>query len=251
MKRFVCVVGSLLMSSTCWAQDTSLNLQQSLPPVQEAAASVAAQEQTFLIPAGTRVPLSLASPITSKSARPGFAVRAVTGFPVTVGTQLVMPVGTYVEGVIDKVTKVGSAGPSLQMRFTRMVYADGYTVVVDGANTQAKAIGSPSDFQEGAAYSIKGEDDTVDGSYFSLVGQQPQPPPTLQPLPKPNIGLIAGVSVGVTALAVILGILVGRNHGRGNRILFDTGWQFEMVLNSPVSVDASSVAPAIASPAAR
>jgi hypothetical protein len=225
-----------------------LNLQQSLPPVQEATPA-AAQEQTILIPAGTRVPLSLASPITSKSARPGFNVRAVTGFPVTVGTQLVMPVGTYVEGVIDKVTKGGPAGPILQMRFTRIVYANGYTVVVDGASVQAKVLSAPSGFQE-AAFSSNGEDATVDGSYFSLVGQQP-PPPTLPPLPKSHIGLAVGLSTGITAVVLVMGLLFRQAQGGGNSILFDTGWQFEMVLNSPVSVDASSVASAIASPSAR
>ena len=87
-------------------------------PVTDPAVS---EKQTITIPVGTRIPLALASPITSK-ARPGDAVRAVTGFPVTVGTQLAIPVGTYVEGVIDKVTKGGRSGPSLQMHFTRILF---------------------------------------------------------------------------------------------------------------------------------
>jgi hypothetical protein len=161
-----------------------------------------------------------------------------------------MPVGTYADGVIDKVTKGGASGRNLQMRFTRIVYANGYTVAVDGANVQAKALGSPSGFQESAAFSSKGEDATADGSYFSQVGQPP-PPPTLPPPPKSHIGLAIGLSTGITAVVIVMGILIGHHSGGGNSILFDTGWQFEMVLNSPVSVDASSVASAIASPSAR
>jgi hypothetical protein len=52
---------------------------------------------------------------------------------VTVGKQLAIPVGTYVEGVLDKVTKGGRSGPSLKMHFTRLDYVNGYSVDIDDA----------------------------------------------------------------------------------------------------------------------
>ena len=67
---------------------------------------------------------------------------------MTVGTQLAIPAGAYVEGVIDRVTKRGRSGPSLRMHFTRVLYANGYSVAMDGANTQAKALNSGSSFPE-------------------------------------------------------------------------------------------------------
>jgi hypothetical protein len=54
------------------------------------------------------------------------------------------------------------------------------------------------------------------------------------------------VAAGVTAAAIVTMILFGRGHGGGNGVLLDTGWQFEMVLQSPVSVNAASIAAAVA-----
>ena len=238
--RILALVG-LLAASTCWAQEPASNPQ---PPSQaQAQAPAASQNQTITIPVGTRIPLALASPITTK-ARPGNAVRAVTGFPVTVGTQLAIPVGTYVEGVIDKVTKRGRSGPSLLMRFTRILYANGYSVAVDGANTQAKALSPESGSPELTAFA------GASGSNYALPAQQSG---GLPPLPNPgsHIGAIVGVAVGGAVAVVVATVLAAHHQGGGNGVLFDTGWQFEMVLQSPLSVDAASVAAAAATSSAQ
>ena len=232
MRIFALVV--LLAASTCWAQEPAANPQ---PPSQaQAQAPAASHNQTITIPAGTRIPLALASPITTK-ARPGNAVRAVTGFPVTVGTQLAIPVGTYVEGVIDKVMKGGRSGPSLQMHFTRLLYANGYSVAVDGANTQAKALIPKSSSPEPTAFA------GASGSNYALSAQQSPGSPALQP-PASHTGAIVGAMVGSAVAGIVAIVLMAHHQGGGSTVLFDTGWQFEMVLESPLSVDAASVAAA-------
>lgn len=240
MRIFALVV--LLAASTSWAQEPASNPQ---PPSQaQAPAPAASQNQTITIPVGTRIPLALVRPITTK-ARPGNDVRAVTGFPVTVGTQLAIPVGTYVEGVIDKVRKRGRWGASLQMHFTRILYANGYSVSIDGANTQAKALSPKLSSPETTAFA--GES----GSYNALAAQQSS---GLPPLPNPgsHIGTVVGVAVGGAVAMIVTIVLVARHQGGGNDVLFDTGWQFEMVLQSPLSVDAASVAAAaVATPSAQ
>lgn len=220
------------------------NAQESLSPLQTMA-QVTAPEQTIVIPAGTRIPLMLASPIAAKSARPGYAVRAVTGFPVTVGTQLAIPVGAYVEGVIDKVTKGGISGRSLQMRFTRILFSNGYSVPVDGANATARALTPDSISPEVAT--IPSTDASASGSTYALAAQQLPGPPPMQP-PSPHFGAAIGEGIGAMAAGIIAAVLLARHHGASNGILFDTGWQFEMVLKSPVTVDTASVAAAVASP---
>ncbi len=117
--RILALVG-ILAAYTCWAQEPASDVPPPTSQVQ-AQAPPASQSQTITIPVGTRIRLALANPISSKSRR-GDSARAITGFPVTVGTQLAIPVGTYVEGVIDKVTRGGRSGPSLQMHFTRILY---------------------------------------------------------------------------------------------------------------------------------
>lgn len=262
--RMLALVG-ILAASTCWAQEPASDAPPPASQVQ-AQAPAASQSQTITIPVGTRIPVALANPISSKSRR-GDSVRAITGFPVTVGPQLAIPVGTYVEGVIDKVTRGGRSGPSLQMHFTRILYPNGYGVAVDGTNAQANSRPPESDSTERTAFaseigsnskfalaSFTGESvsDSIDArtafastpeSNFAHTAQQP---PTLPPLPKvgPSIGTVAGISVGVTAAAIVALVLLGRHHGGTTAVLFDTGWQFELVLQSPLSVDAASVAAA-------
>lgn len=233
----------LFVVSACWAQEPTPNSQQQPSQVQ-APAPVASQQQTITIPAGTRIPLALASPITSKSTRPGSPVRAVTTFPVTVGNQMAIPVGTYVEGVIDKATKGGSSGPGLLMHFTRILYANGYSVPVDADNTQARALNPKAGSPGASAFAGESE------ANYARAAQQLSalsPPPN----PGPNIGKMAGIAFGVTAAAIIAIAILGHRQGGGNRVLFDTGWQFEMVLQSPLSVDAASVAAAVAAPGAQ
>jgi len=227
---------ALLAASPCWGLAPALN-PQSLPAPAPAVAPP--QNQTVTIPAGTRIPLSLASPITTK-AHSGDHVRAVTGFPVTVGTQLAIPVGTYVEGVIDKVTKGGRSGPSVQMHFTRILFANGYGVPIDGANTQAKVLTPQSSFPEVATF--PGEA----GPDYLLAAASPPQSPTQQP-PASHIGAVVAVGVAGAVAGVVTLILVAHHNGGWSGVLFDNGWRFEMVLNSPLSIDIASAA---ASPSA-
>ena len=229
MRTFALV--ALLLASTCWARATNPQPPSPVP----AQTPAAPQNQTITIPAGTRIPLALASPVSSK-ARHGDAVRAVTGFPVTVGTQVAIPAGAYVEGVIDKVTKGGRSGPSIQMHFTRLLYANGYSVPVEGDNTQAKVLSPRSDTPEVSAFT--GET----GPSYALATASSPEAPTLQPLPS-HTGAIVGLGVGGAAAVIAIAVLTHYHRG-SSVVLFDTGWQFEMVLESPLSVDAASVAAA-------
>jgi hypothetical protein len=240
-KRFFPVV--LLSASICWAQEPMPISQQSSSDVQSTA-PLSSQGQLIVVPAGTRIQLSLTSPIAAKSARPGYAVRAVTQFPVTVGTQLAIPVGSYVEGAIDKVTKSGRPAPTMEIHFTRILFPNGFSLPVDGANIQATVQNPVSNSPEVAGFSTPGAG--TDGAIYSLAAQQS---PSPAPLPRvgPNPGVVAGVGVASLA-AIFVGVaLLGRHRGGGNGLLFAAGWQFEMVLKNPVSIAASNIAAAMPS----
>ena len=221
----------LLSASIYMAQGTT---SQPPPPPTSTQAPSSPEKQTIAIPAGTRIPLALTSPITTQS-RAGNSVRAVTGFPVSIGTRLVIPVGTYVEGVIDKVTKGGRSGASLQMHFTRLVYANGYSVNIDGENTQAKAPNPKSSSSQTSGLAIEG------ATYNSLAGE-PSPQAAPAALPPSHMGAIIGAGVGIAVAGTVTTILLARHRGSG--VLFDAGWQFEIILQSPVVVEAASVSAA-------
>lgn len=251
--RLIAMAG-LLVASGCWAQEPTPSSQQPAAQVQEPSAPPA-QKEPLIVPVGTRIPLTLANPIRIRTARPGDAVRAAAAFPVTVGTQEMIPPGTFVEGSLERVTKKDASGqPALQVHFTHIVFANGYAVELDGAMVQARAStpgnGSPENSASTGQIAVSNGTSTGPGNVFDGgMSFQQQPPPTLPPLPGPHYGPIIGVAAGSAAVA-ILAVVFGHRH-RYDDALFDSGWQFEMVLQSPLLLDADKVAAAIAIPSAQ
>ena len=86
----------------------------------------------YSVPAGTKVPLTLTQGITSKTAKEGDPVYAQTAFPVTQNNRIVIPAGSYVQGVVRRVVRPGrvKGRAELQMNFTSMIFPNGYTVLL-------------------------------------------------------------------------------------------------------------------------
>jgi hypothetical protein len=251
-------MAGLLVAQGCWAQEQGPISQERKEQVQDQSPQAATEKQVFLIPEGTKVPLTLTNPIRTRAVRSGDSVRAVTTFPLTIGTQVMIPPGTYVEGALERVIKRDSTGhPGLQIHFTRIVFSNGYAVALDGVMAQARVGGPVKGSTEISA--AKSQSETSDGLGGGLGGgldggmgfqQPPGPtPPPLPPMPGPRIGTVMGITAGVTAAGIISAILLHRH--RGDDALFDAGWQFEMVLQSPLSLDADRVAAALAESSAK
>jgi Bacterial conjugation TrbI-like protein len=220
----------LLTATTCVAQEPTMEVRQAAPPELE--------KHTLTIPAGTRVPLTLTSPMRARATKKGDSVRAVTTFPVTAGQQVAIPAGTYVEGVIDKMIKRGPTGSTgLEMHFTRIVFPNGYNVPLENATAVAKAGSTGANIQESAASGSSSATANAEGF---------QQPPTPPPLPRvgPSPGVVAGTVLGVGAAVTVVAILLGRH--RAGDIVFDSGYQFEMVLETSLVLDADRVADAMA-----
>ena len=94
----------------------------------------------FIIPAGTHISMTLSTQLTAKETRAGTPVRAITSFPVSSGSQVVIPVGTFVEGSVVSVKKRTSNGPQVRIHFTNLLYANGYSVPLDGSNLLADVV---------------------------------------------------------------------------------------------------------------
>jgi hypothetical protein len=279
--RILALVSLLAAVSACYGQQAPANPSSPLPtPKSQQAAS---PNQTITIPAGTRIPLTLVGQITKKSARRGTAVRAVTASPVTVGTQVAIPAGTYIEGVIDSVDKRGPSGPTMVVHFTRIVFSGGYTVSVDGSNmhtrvvvpepTAAKELDAINETKwmteandtNDAAQAMVPSDDQPHVAFasfrpnsepeFALAAQRSpaqstgEPPPLKAP--GPSIGTVVGISLGTAAAAVVALVVLTHRGYTTSDVLFDTGWQIEMVLATPLTLDATRVASAIAATDAR
>ena len=220
------------------------------PPSQPAPeAQASAPNRQLTIPAGTRIQAALSNPIRTRIARRGDAVRAVTTFPVAFNGQVAIPAGTYLEGVLEKVLKRGpSGGPGLQIHFARIVFATGYTVSLQKATAVASNRSAMENVSAGSAPTTEGVSTViaVAPEAFGPTPQQP-PPPNLAPLPMPHphIGLFVGLTVAMAAAGIVGGIL-GARHLRGD-VIFGVGSPFEVVLDSPVSLEMDQVTAADAS----
>jgi len=206
---------------------------------------------TITVPQATLIAVRLISSIKSKSTKPGDPVRAAVSFPLVVGTQVAIPAGTYVEGVVDKVNAhpSGNNPSTVQLRFTRLLFANGYSVPLVATNTQAKN-GVPAvstdllaDAREGAPYLAEGFGDP--GQY-----PPPPPPPQLPPLPSngPSTATIAAIGIGVAGIVVLAAAIGHHRTANADYVLFDTGWQFQMALQEPLRLDAAQVSAAAALP---
>lgn len=119
-----------------WAARPSLGIAQSAPP----------QAAAVLLPAGSRIELAVTRPVRAKTARPGDPIYAQTDFPVTVGEQLAIPAGTFVEGTLESITLPTrrSSHAELEILFTQIIFADGYAVSLpDVWPVPASSSGSP------------------------------------------------------------------------------------------------------------
>jgi hypothetical protein len=125
MNRFTAfVLFSALFCAAClgWPVFAQSDLSQ---------AGSAGNATPLVLPAGSKVEVALTIPVWAKTAKPSDPLYMQTNFPVTLGDRIVIPAGTYVEGRIEAKTrptrKLGQG--ELQILFTKIIFANGYTVV--------------------------------------------------------------------------------------------------------------------------
>ena len=126
------VVAVLFATLPCLAQDqsqTSTNPDQASNPGQSAS-----NRGTVTIPAGTRVALVLTHPIQSRHVRRGDDVFAQVSFPVNSGNEVVIPPGTFVNGIIDKLEN-DHGRRELRLQSMSATFPDGYVVAFPGPVT--------------------------------------------------------------------------------------------------------------------
>ncbi len=192
-----------------------------------------APAETITIPAGTKVPLVLKSAISTKSARVGDGVYMETAFPVTQNNQMVIPAGTYVQGVITHVKRPGRVhgNAELQIHFTTLIYPSGYTISMPGAVQSAS--GSENAHVKDEEGTIQG--DSQKGKDAATVATTAATGTLIGGLSNgakgAGIGAGAGAAVGL-AIALLT---------RGNDVRLEVGSSVEMVFERPVVLDASKI----------
>jgi type IV secretory pathway VirB10-like protein len=183
----------------------------------------------YNVPSGTKIPLTLTQGITSKTAKEGDPVYAQTAFPVTQNNRIVIPAGTYVQGVVRRVVRPGrvKGRAELQMSFTSMIFPNGYTVLIP-----ASVEGVPGS----QSVSTKGTEGTIQGD--SSKGKDAG-----------TIARAAGAGAGIGAIAgsgkgAGIGAASGSALGlatvlltRGPEIQLDPGSSIEMILERELTLE--------------
>lgn len=185
----------------------------------------------LVLAAGTKIPLVLKHAISTKSAREGDSVYAETSFPVVVNGRIVVPAGTYVQGVITRTQRAGrvKGRSELLVHFTSMIFPSGYTVMLPGAvdNVPGSETSTMKD-EEGTMLGEggKGKDATRVASTTATGAA---------------IGGIAargggkGVAIGSGAGAAVG--LATMLFSRGPDLRLESGSTVEMVLERPITID--------------
>ncbi len=147
---------------------------------------------------------------------------------------MAIPAGTYVEGMVNAVASAWAVGDD-------PLYADAVCERLLGA--------AGCDEHEGgggvAGRSSRGPQRVGELAWggppvVPMYGNQTNPTnPTLPPLPDegPSKGAMIGGALGGMAALVVVLVLTTHHRGSGNYVLFDSGWQFQMVLAAPLTLD--------------
>ena len=205
----------------------------------------AADPNVITIPAGTKIPLSLAQAISTKNAREGDAVYATTAFPFVMDNRVVVPAGAYIQGTISHVERAGhgKGRSELLMHFTSIVFPSGYTVMLPGSveNTPGADNKSVTD-SEGTIQQDKDTgkriEDAAKGGVYGTMGGATAGGLATGGLNGARVGAGAGAAAGI-AWALLK---------RGPDVKLDVGTSIEMEIQRPITVDATRIAVAKAAP---
>jgi type IV secretion system protein VirB10 len=215
---------------------------QSQPPAPTDEPRVERRE--VIVPAGTRVPLTVLNYVSSRNARAGDPIYLETMFPITVGGHVVIPVGSYVRGTITEVTRSGKVKNRAEMyvRFDSITLPNGTNRDFNATLTQADAR-IPGNMKEGKieAEGTRGRDAaTIAGT--AAAGT--------------SIGAIAGGASGHGGTGAAIGAGAGALTGliialtqRGHEIDLYRGTEVDMTLDRNLVFDESELARSARDPA--
>jgi type IV secretion system protein VirB10 len=215
------VVGLLVAGLSLAAVAQSVT-DDSQPPKADSTPSIT-------IPAGTKVPLVMKNAVSSKSAKPGDNVYLETVFPVVQNNRVLIPAGTYVQGVISRVERPGriKGKAEVQMHFTTLVFPSGYTVSLPGALDNVP--GAEDTHMQGKEGTVQG--DSGKGKDAAEIATTAGTGAVIGGLSRGAKGAAIGGGVGAavgTAIALL---------SRGNDVRLPSGTTVEMVLQRPLTLE--------------
>jgi hypothetical protein len=229
-----CVVAVVLAG--CWilaaqtppAEDAGSQSGGWLKPAEEA------RPGAFVIPPGTRIPLSMINSVSTKHSAAGDRVYLETVFPILSNGRVVIPPGSYVAGTLTHIKRPGrvKGRGELFLRFDSLTLPNGVTrdfrARIGGLDGRAS---EDLDRTEGA---IKSEGNK--GGDARTIGEATAA--------GASVGVIAGGATGHYGMGAAVGAAAGAAAGlmgvlltRGPEAMLAKGTTLEMLLDRPLSFE--------------
>jgi hypothetical protein len=189
--------------------------------------------QAYSVPAGTKVPLTLTQGITTKTAKEGDPVYAQTAFPITQDNRIVIPAGSYVQGVVRRVVRPGrvKGRAELQMNFTSMIFPNGYTVLLPA--TVQGVPGSQNVDTKGSEGTIQGQ--SSKGKDAATIAKTTAAGAGVGAISGSGKGAGIGAAAG-SALGIATVLMT-----RGPEIQLDPGSSVEMILERELNLEGAKL----------
>ncbi len=225
-----------LLTAVCLMAQQTPEVQPRLKTRDEVP--VKSGDQAWVVPAGTKIPIQLQQPLSTKDAQPGDAIYARTTFPILVDGHIMIPPGTYVQGVVDTVKRAGRIKGTAELRFhiTTFIYQNGYSLDLSAIIEQVPGTGDTHMKEPGTV-----KEDSEKGKDLERVGRAASEGAMIGSTAGALSGSLRGLGVGgISGIAAgtLIAILA-----RGTDVRFETGTVVDVALAQSVPVDKDKVNP--------
>ncbi len=256
------LLATLILTLTCSAQNQDRPQPSTAPDSQTTLqASARSNPVTETIPAGTRFALVLTHPIQSRYIHRGDDIYAQITAPITLGNDVVIPPGTLVDGIVDKLQRKSGRG-ELYLQSMSITFPDGYVIPISGPSfletVQGYAMTDPGTRRTVGMFVLPAAGAGVGALVGYSVGTAQSNTPSVFPPgcigPPPFCTTISTPVFSTKGRDAIIGAGIGSAIGAAGSLMFlfsshhfflDVGSPVDMVLRQPLSLDQHQVAEAV------
>jgi hypothetical protein len=180
-------------------------------------------QPAVVVPAGTVIPVTLTSRVTTKNAHDGDGIYGKTAFPITINNKIVIPEGSSVRGKITEVRKPGrvKGKGELSISFQTLVLPSGITLPIYSSLGSAGGAGEKKGEATVQGDSSKGDDaktvgtTAAQGALIGVIADRGK---------GAVIGGAGGAAAGTAAVLLT----------RGKDLVLEPGTTIEIVLDRPL-----------------
>ncbi len=181
-------------------------------------------QPAVVVPAGTVIPITLTSRVSTKDSRDGDGIYGKTTFPITINNKIVIPEGSYVRGKISEIRRPGrvKGKGELALNFQTLVLPSGVTIPIYTSLGGTGGAGERKGEATVQGDSSKGEDaktverTTVEGAGIGAIGART--------VKGAGVGGAGGAAAGAAAVLLT----------RGQDLVLGPGTTLEIVLDRPI-----------------